>query len=232
MYQGRAPFCPSASWLLPPMSSSALPDAALANSTRRARSRAVPLAMPPRSMHSGRVADTVWPSKRTSASVPWRARSAWISAAGRRSGRGGQRLLAVELPQPDQRADAGVEAPAARRVQVDGAGDQRREVGADRGRLALREQGIHPRQFAGAEGVPVPFGHSKQALDRHWRPPQRPGPVRIEDLDADVGAEGRKAVSVTAGCARRRPGPASGQQRRRRHAGRSGALGPARPPGP
>ena len=80
---------------------------------------------------------------------------------GRRSGRGLQRGLAVELPQADQRADPGVEEPPAAGIQVERAGYARREIGTDPGRVALREQTVHPRQFAVAEGVPVPFGDSK-----------------------------------------------------------------------
>jgi hypothetical protein len=54
--------------------------------------------------------------------------------------------------------------------------------------LTLRELGVHPRQFAVAEGVPVPFGHPKEAFDVTG---SRSGGVRprVENLNVDVSAE-------------------------------------------
>jgi hypothetical protein len=97
------------------------------------------------------------------------------------------------MPKPHERANARVEEATAQTVQLDRPRNERRKVCANRGRMALREEAIHPRQFARAEGVPVPFGAAEQSLDIGS---SRAGLVQVgvEDLDMNAGAKGQKVV--------------------------------------
>jgi hypothetical protein len=109
------------------------------------------------------------------------------------SGSGRQRLFAIEMPKSHESAHGRVEAATAQAVQLDCPGQERCEVRADGGWLAVREEVIDPRQFARAEGVPVSFGGAEQSLDIGS---SRAGlvQVRMEDLDMNAGAKGQKVV--------------------------------------